>query len=193
MKALVSQETEVAAAVNVPSNHPLYILHTSGTTGDPKGIVRDHGGTTVALNYSLSSAYNLNPGYNWFTAADLGWVVGHTLICYGPLLRGCTSILFEGKPVIPDAGVLWRIAEMYKVNSIFTAPTAVREIMKRDQTGSLLKNYDLSALESFHVAGERTDPFTIWWMRKHMPHVYLNDSYWQTETGWPVGTNFLNR
>jgi len=132
MRQLLEKETEVATAVSVESKHPLYILHTSGTTGDPKGIVRDHGGTSVALNWSLASSYDMHPGLKWFTPADLGWVVGHTLICYGPLIRGCTSIIYEGKPITPHAGAFWQIVDKYKVGGFFTAPTAIREIMKHD-------------------------------------------------------------
>ena len=189
---MLSKEHSIAAAVSLESKHPLYILHTSGTTGDPKGIVRDHGGTTVALNWSLASSYDMHAGLNWFTPADLGWVVGHTLICYGPLLRGCTSIIYEGKPITPNAGAFWQIVEKYKVGGFFTAPTAIREIMKHDESGDLLKKYDTSSLKNFMLAGERSDPKTVWWVRKNFPDVVFNDSYWSTECGWPVGTNLLN-
>jgi propionyl-CoA synthetase len=135
MKALVAAETEIADAVNVPSTHPLYILYTSGTTGDPKGVVRDQGGTTVALNYSMDINFNMHPGTKYFCGADLGWIVGHTIMLYGPLIRGASTIIFEGKPVVPDAGILWKIAEEYEVEGMFIAPTTVREIKKKDIDG----------------------------------------------------------
>ena len=178
MKSLVEAETEIAEAVNVPSTHPLYILYTSGTTGDPKGVVRDQGGTAVALNYSMDINFNMQAGTKYFCGADLGWIVGHTIMLYGPLIRGASTIIFEGKPIVPDAGILWKICEEYEVEGMFIAPTTVREIKRVDFEGSKILDYDISKLVSMNLAGERCDPDTIWWLRKHLPNLVINDNWW---------------
>ncbi len=180
-----------ADPVSVSSSHPLYILYTSGTTGKPKGVVRDTGGHAVALQYSLSKLYNINAGEVFWAASDVGWVVGHSFIVYGPLSAGCTSILFEGKPVrTPDAGTFWRIISEYKVNVFFTAPTAFRAIRKEDPDATALEKYDVSSLRSLFVAGERTDPATYEWLCEILG-IPVIDHWWQTETGWPVACDPL--
>lgn len=140
----------------------------------------------------MKNIFNIHKGDVWFSASDIGWVVGHSFIVYGPLIVGATSIIFEGKPIIPDAGVLWRIVEQYKVKQIYVAPTAVRIVKKEDYDGKLLKKYDTSSLQGFHLVGERCDPATIWWLHERLPHVIINDNWWQTETGWLIASNFLN-
>ena len=180
-------------AVPVNSNHELYILYTSGTTGQPKGIVRDTGGTVVALNYVMDVVFNLQPGDTWFAGSDIGWVVGHSFIVYGPLIRGTTTIFFEGKPVMtPDPGAFWRIVEQYKPHSIYCAPTAIRVIKKEDSKGEYIKKYDTSSLKSILLVGERCDPDTINWLESKFPKCFFNDTWWQTETGWPICSNFGN-
>ncbi|MGI4762650.1 MAG: AMP-binding protein [Janthinobacterium lividum] len=179
-------KTESVAAVPVPATHPLYILYTSGTTGRPKGVVRDHGGHAVALRFSLEAVYGLAPGEVIFTGSDIGWAVGSSYIVYGPLLRGCTSVLYEGKPVrTPDAGTFWRLVEQYKVNVLFTAPTAIRAIKKEDPDGQLARRYDLSSLRQLFLAGERCDPATFAWAGQVLG-VPVVDHWWQTESGWPM-------
>ncbi|MBC6699486.1 AMP-binding protein [Hymenobacter puniceus] len=174
------------AAVPLDAPDPLYILYTSGTTGKPKGVVRDNGGHAVALKYSMSAIYGVQPGETFWAASDLGWAVGHSYIVYGPLLHGCTTVLFEGKPVrTPDAGTFWRVIQDYQVRVLFTAPTAIRAIKKEDPTGQLAGQYDLSSLRHLFVAGERCDPATYDWAGATLG-VPVVDHWWQTESGWPM-------
>lgn len=175
-----------AECVPVQATDPLYILYTSGTTGVPKGVVRDNGGHAAALLWSMKNIYSVKPGDVYWAASDVGWVVGHSYIVYAPLLLGCTTVLYEGKPVgTPDAGAFWRMIEEYKVNVLFTAPTAIRAIKRVDPRGDLLDNYDLSSLRSLFLAGERADPDTIHWSEKSLK-VPVVDHWWQTELGWPA-------
>ncbi len=168
---------------------PLYILYTSGTTGKPKGVVRENGGHAVAMKYSISAIYGLKPGDTFLTASDIGWVVGHSYIVYAPLLAGCTTIFYEGKPIMtPDAGSFWRLIEDYKVNALFSAPTAFRAIRKEDPHGLFIKQYDIRSLRQVFAAGERLDPPTQEWMRSKIG-VDVIDNWWQTETGWPIAAN----
>jgi propionyl-CoA synthetase len=182
----------VAAAVpcaSVEATDPLYILYTSGTTGKPKGVVRDHGGHAVALAWSMQAVYDMHPGDVFWAASDVGWVVGHSYIVYAPLLAGCTSILYEGKPVgTPDAGAFWRVVAEHRVNALFTAPTAFRAIKKEDPEGALIAHYDLGSLRTLFLAGERCDPDTVHWAQEKL-RVPVIDHWWQTETGWPVAAN----
>lgn len=187
-QAEVANVTPAECAV-VPSTHPLYVLYTSGTTGKPKGVVRDTGGYAVALNYSMQTVYDIKPGQVMFTASDVGWVVGHSYIVYGPLLAGATTILYEGKPVrTPDAGAFWRICSEYKVAVLFSAPTAFRAIKKEDPEGKLLELYNLSSLERIYMAGERLDPPTYDWTTE-ISGKPVYDHWWQTESGWPICAN----
>lgn len=175
-----------AEAVPVLSTDPLYILYTSGTTGKPKGIIRDHGGYATALKFSMRHFYNAQPGDVFWAASDVGWVVGHSYIVYGPLLQGCTTVLYEGKPIkTPDAGAFWRVIEQHRVKVMFTAPTAIRAIKKEDHEGLLLKKYNLASLRHLFLAGERCDPPTYHWA-KNLLNIPVTDHWWQTESGWPM-------
>jgi propionyl-CoA synthetase len=177
--------------VTVAATDPLYILYTSGTTGQPKGVVRDNGGHLVALKWSMKAIYNVKAGDVYWAASDVGWVVGHSYIVYGPLFAGCTTILFEGKPIgTPDAGVFWRVISQHNVKTMFTAPTAFRAIKREDPNGELIKKYDLSNFKALFLAGERTDPDTLKWAQAKLG-VPVIDHWWQTETGWAICANCL--
>ena len=183
-----AQPTE---CVPVNANDPLYILYTSGTTGQPKGVVRDTGGSIVALKWSMKNIYNVEPGDVYWAASDVGWVVGHSYIVYGPLFGGNTTVIYEGKPVgTPDPGAFWRVIQEYQVKVMFTAPTAFRAIKKEDPQGEYLGRYDLSCLQSLFLAGERCDPHTLEWAQEKL-QVPVIDHWWQTETGWPICSNCL--
>ncbi len=177
--------------VPVAATDPLYILYTSGTTGIPKGVVRDNGGHMVALKWTMKAVYNVDAGDVYWAASDVGWVVGHSYIVYGPLLKGCTTILYEGKPVgTPDAGAFWRVISQHKVKALFTAPTAFRAIKREDPEGKLLKDYDISCFATLFLAGERSDPDTLKWAETHIG-VPVIDHWWQTETGWAIAANCM--
>lgn len=185
---------EIAAGRDVPcatvkATDPLYILYTSGTTGQPKGVVRDNGGHMVALQWSMEALFGVKAGEVWWAASDVGWVVGHSYIVYGPLLKGCTAVLFEGKPIgTPDAGTFWRVIAEHGVVALFTAPTAIRGIRKEDPEGELPRAYDLSKFRTLFLAGERADTETIRWAEKALG-VPVIDHWWQTESGWPIAIN----
>lgn len=179
----------LAECVPVKATDPLYILYTSGTTGKPKGVVRDNGGHAVAMRYSMSALYNVEPGEVFWAASDVGWVVGHSYIVYAPLITGCTSILYEGKPIgTPDAGAFWRVVQEHQVKVLFAAPTAFRAIKKTDPDGEFIKKHDLSSLESIFMAGERLDPPTLEWTEEKTGKPVI-DHWWQTETGWAIAGN----
>ena len=180
-----------ADCVPVAGNHPAYILYTSGTTGAPKGVVRATGGHLVALNWTMKNIYDVDPGDTFWAASDVGWVVGHSYICYAPLIHGNATIVFEGKPVgTPDAGTFWRVISEYKVKSFFTAPTAFRAVKREDPEGKLIADYDLSHLKAVFLAGERADPDTIHWAQDKLG-VPVIDHWWQTETGYAIAANPL--
>jgi propionyl-CoA synthetase len=180
-----------AECVPVEATDPLYVLYTSGTTGVPKGVVRDHGGHAVALEWSMHNVYGVQPGEVFWAASDVGWVVGHSYIVYAPLFHGCTTVLYEGKPVgTPDAGAFWRVIAEYGVSVMFTAPTAFRAIKRDDPKGEFIGKYDLSKLRALFLAGERCDPDTLAWATEKLD-IPVIDHWWQTETGWPIAANCL--
>ncbi len=182
---------EPAPCVSVEATDPLYIIYTSGTTGQPKGIVRDNGGHAVALAWSMKSIYDVDPGEVYWAASDIGWTVGHSYTVYAPFFHGCTSVLYEGKPVgTPDAGAFWRVIEEHGVCTLFTAPTAFRAIRQQDPEGDRIDRYDLSGFRALFLAGERCDPETLRWAEEQLG-VPVIDHYWQTETGWPVAANCI--
>lgn len=182
---------EPADCVPVGGDHPVYILYTSGTTGQPKGVVRPTGGHLVALHWSMKNIYNIEAGDVFWAASDVGWVVGHSYICYGPLIAGATTIVFEGKPVgTPDAGTFWRVIQNHKVKSFFTAPTALRAIKREDPAGILARDYNMRTLGALYLAGERADPDTIMWAQQILGLPVI-DHWWQTETGWAIAANPL--
>lgn len=182
---------EPVDCVPVNANHPLYILYTSGTTGQPKGVVRDTGGGIVSLKWTMPNIYNIQPGDVYWAASDIGWIVGHSYIVYGPLFNGNTTVIYEGKPVgTPDPGAFWRVVEEHKVNVLFTAPTAFRAIKREDPGAKYVRKYDLSSLQALFLAGERCDPDTLHWAQDAL-QVPVIDHWWQTETGWPICANCL--
>ena len=191
---LVNQ-AEPVEPVPVEATDPLYILYTSGTTGLPKGVVRDNGGHAVALKYSMKAVYNTDPGDVYWAGSDVGWVVGHSYIVYAPLLHGCTTIVYEGKPVrTPDAGAFWRVISEHKVNTFFTAPTAFRAVKKEDPEAKLKKPYEIGSLRTLFLAGERLDPPTYEWLKEILKEdsgagIPVVDHWWQTETGWAICSN----
>ena len=183
--------TELASAaphdcVPVAATDPLYILYTSGTTGRPKGVLRDNGGHAVALRRSMALLYGVRPGDVFWAASDIGWVVGHSYIVYGPLLNGCTTVLYEGKPIgTPDAGAFWRVCQQHQVHTLFTAPTALRAIKREDPEGALARGVDLSSLRAMYLAGERSDPDSLQWASQILGKPVV-DHWWMTETGWGI-------
>ena len=185
------EKASPADCVSVAATDPLYILYTSGTTGQPKGVVRDNGGHAVTMMWTMKYLYNIQPGEVFWAASDIGWVVGHSYICYGPLLNGSTTLIYEGKPVgTPDPGAFWRVISEHKVASLFTAPTALRAIRKEDPNCDYIKKYDMSCMRALFLAGERCDPDTLYWAQDKL-QVPVVDHWWQTETGWAIAANCL--
>ena len=183
------KDVPLADPIEVSANDPLYILYTSGTTGKPKGVVRDNGGHAVSLKWSMKNIYNVEAGDVYWAASDIGWVVGHSYIVYAPLFHGCTTVLFEGKPIgTPDASTFWRIISEYNVKVLFTAPTALRAIKRDDPNGEFIKNFDLTNFKTLFLAGERADPDTVLWLENKLK-IPVIDHWWQTETGWPIAAN----
>lgn len=187
----VGNATPFLDCVPVKSEDPLYILYTSGTTGAPKGILRDNGGHAVALNWAMKNIFDISSDDVWWAASDIGWVVGHSFCVYAPLFSGCTTIIYEGKPVYPrtvgppDASSFWKVIQQFKVSGLFTAPTAIRAIKREDPNGNLPNKYDLRSLRTLFLAGERADPDTIKWAERNLK-IPVIDNWWQTETGWPI-------
>ncbi|MCP4343028.1 MAG: propionyl-CoA synthetase [Desulfobulbaceae bacterium] len=187
----LANSSEPVGCTEVDATDPLYILYTSGTTGMPKGVLRDNGGHAVALYWTMKNLYDINPGEVWWSASDVGWVVGHSYIVYAPLLQGSTTVFYEGKPIgTPDAGAFWRVISEHKVKTLFTAPTAFRAIKKEDPNGEFIKKYDISCFKVLFLAGERTDPDTLHWA-EDMIGVPVIDHWWQTETGWAIVGNCM--